>query len=187
MKNSYILPAICLFIGAFVTFLFFKKCEASKTEKIITRDTLYIKSHDTFHDLKTNTEKPVYVTNNYTTIISSGQRIDTQAILKDYFLTRNYIDTISNDSIEIIICDDVYKNEMKRSKLEYKWKAPERLIKETIKLYPNIFAFGLAPGYFGAKPTFGFYGNYQMKSFGIGAIYDPIQKGGYLIFSKTIK
>jgi hypothetical protein len=181
-------------IGCVVVLLlgFFNKCNKGNNEITETTrkvDTIYIASKDSEHDITPEeTKPPVYVTNNYTYEASKGN-IDTGAILRDYFAKRGYMDTIRNDSIDIILHEEVYKNKLKRSKVAYKWKAPERLIRETItnRIYPNSLFIGGSIGYMNKIPTLGIYGTYETKKAGFGIMIDPFQKGFYLMMSKRIK
>jgi hypothetical protein len=96
------------------------------------------------------------------------------------------MDTIRNDSIDIILHEEVYKNELKRAKVSYKWKAPTMQIKETItnNIYPNTLHIGGVVSYYYKLPSLGLYGSYETKKMGFGLIIDPFAKGGSIIVSK---
>lgn len=180
-----IISLVCL--GIMIWFMF-RTCKSDSQTGETTRriDTIYLASKDTYHEIESKPSKPVYVTNNYTVEAAKGP-IDTGSVLRDYFSRRGYNDTIRNDSIDIILAEEVYKNELKRIRVAYKWKAPERLIRETITKYPNTLHIGVAFNFYNKVPSLGIYGGYETKRIGLGIIIDPFQRGGSIIITKKIK
>ncbi len=171
--------------ATFIICMLIKSCNSeSKTETTITRDTIWIASKDTEHNITPTIQpKPTYITNNYTYEAQQGT-IDTGMILRDYFNKRGYQDTIKNDSIDIILHEEVYKNELIRKKVAYKWKAPERIVKETITKTQTMYKGGL---FIGPEISWGYKGNtnpygigiqclFTKNKLGIGLAADPFQR-----------
>lgn len=101
---------------------------------------------------------------------------DTLKILADYYLKRSYNDSITNDSLSIYLQEEVYKNELKRVKIGYRWKAPTMLIKETKVVNNQLLFVGLEP--YGNLNSFGMFASadFDTKKAMFGYGYDPFNK-----------
>jgi len=114
-----------LVIAILILLLILKTC-SKPFEKPITTTT--IKTITKWDTIKTSI--PIYVPKHSVKIIylpdtdTVWRDIDTAAILKDYFATYVYFDTIENDSVSITIQDSITKNKIKNRKLDYWIKYP---------------------------------------------------------------
>jgi len=187
------LEHIMLWFGLLLFFLFIvEKCDTVRRSDSITTktDTLYIASKDTTHDVTpAMPPAPTYITNNYTYEAERGP-IDTSAVIRDYFNKRGYQDTIRNDSIDIVLHEEVYKNELRRLKVAYKWKAPERIITTTTTVTNQKPAAGFYAGgflsisreSFGTGPVV----NYVYNKNNYGAGFDLVNRSIQLQYSRKL-
>ena len=105
-------------------------------------------------------------------------KVDTLAILSDYYLKRSYNDSISNDSITIYLKESVCKNELQRSQVGYRWKVPTMTIKEVVVKEKQLFFLGVEPNVNLKQLDFGMYlgADFDTERALIGVAYDPYHK-----------
>jgi len=105
-------------------------------------------------------------------------KVDTLAILADYYLKRSYNDSISNDSITIYLKESVCKNELQRSQVGYRWKVPSMTIKEVVLKQKQLLYLGVEPNVNLKKLEFGMYlsADIDIERALIGYGYDPYNK-----------
>lgn len=84
--------------------------------------------------------------------------IDTAAILKDYFASYKYSDTVNLDSVKLIIKDTVSQNKIKSRSVEYELLFPTKTITITNDRYLNRREFYIGPAISGATDGFKFVG-----------------------------
>lgn len=119
----------------FLIIVFLRECGGGKcpTAGTVTvkSDTTYISVHDTIEKMVLvpitkiieHTPAPVTVTD--TVFITDIQHVDTIAILKDYFATRNYSDTNHLEGFgNFIINDAITQNKIKNRQIIYNLKFP---------------------------------------------------------------
>ena len=73
------------------------------------------------------------------------KNVDTSAIIKDYFITYYYTDTIADDSVKIIINDSILKNKISNRNLQYEILYPTKTITITEEHYLNKREFYVGP------------------------------------------
>jgi len=167
---------LLLIIGGFL--LFNQSC-GQKTSKS-TIDTIYVKSHDTKHTLTIKEPYPVpykiEVPGTPGATITIPAIVDALKILIDYYTKRSYNDSIVNDSVSIYLKEEVFKNELKRLYVGYKWKAKTMVIKETKIQEKQLLFIGAEP--YGNLNQFGMFASVDFDTkkalFGYG--YDPFNK-----------
>lgn len=105
-------------------------------------------------------------------------KVDTAAILADYYLKRTYNDSISNDSITIYLKETVCKNRLQRDSVRYRWKAPSMAIKEVVLKQKQLLFLGVEPNVNLKKMEFGMYlsADFDTERALIGYGYDPYHK-----------
>lgn len=84
--------------------------------------------------------------------------IDTAAILRDYFASYHYSDTVNLDSVKVIIKDTVTRNKIKSRSVEYEILYPTKTITITNDRYLNRREFYVGPAISGATDGFKFVG-----------------------------
>lgn len=116
-------------------------------------------------------------------------KIDTLAILADYYLKRSYNDSISNDSITIYLKESVCKNELQRSHVGYRWKVPSMTIKEVVLKESQLLFLGVEPNVSLKRKEFGMYlsADFDTKKALIGYGYDPFNESHKLSVKAKIK
>lgn len=173
--KTFLTVAICLFIA----WLFFgrgamqNEHNTSKT----SRETLWVGIRDIIHELKTEHHAPVE--NHFHTEVFNQGPIDTGAIVRDYFTQRTYQDTARNDSVEIYLKADVYKNFLLNPLLSYKLKLKERIIKETTTntIHKNDFYIGTSVTILPKSyPLFSIDALAELPNWAIGGGYDFINR-----------
>lgn len=161
-------------------------CSGGQKELVSSVDTVYIPSKDKPHNLPLpkTIEKPVpYIVE----VPTPGDtiwmppiktKIDTLAILSDYYLKRSYNDSISNDSITIYLKESVCKNELERSHVGYRWKVPNMTIKEVVVKEKQLMYLGVEPNVNLKKLEFGMYlsADLDIERALLGYGYDPYNK-----------
>ena len=137
-------------------FIFFRGCGKGSSGKV-TADTIRIKQDTFWREQKKDTQyipkiisvsypKPVYIIDSFP--VPEFMKVDTAAILKDYYATRHYSDTQQVSNGHIIIADDVSRNMITKRKLTTDFSIPE--ITKTVTItqpkknvgYIGIEAFG---------------------------------------------
>lgn len=105
-------------------------------------------------------------------------KVDTLAILADYYLKRVYNDSISNDSITIYLKESVCKNELQRSHVGYRWKVPNMTIREVVVKQKQLLYLGVEPNVNLKKLEFGMYlsADLDIERALLGYGYDPYHK-----------
>lgn len=105
-------------------------------------------------------------------------KVDTAAILADYYLKRSYNDSISNDSVTIYLKENVCKNALERSYVGYRWKAPTMTIKEVVLKEKQLLFLGVEPNVNLKQLEFGMYlsADFDIERALIGYGYDPYHK-----------
>lgn len=105
-------------------------------------------------------------------------KIDTLAILADYYLKRSYNDSISTDSITIYLKESVCKNQLQRSGVGYRWKVPTMTIKEVVVENKQLLFVGVEPNFNTKQLEFGMYlcADFDTERALIGYGYDPYFK-----------
>jgi hypothetical protein len=123
---------ICILI----ILLFIKSCSGNKP-KTITKTT--IKTEIKWDTIKTSI--PIYVPKYHTKIVNKydtlWKYIDTSYVLKDYFSSYVYFDTINKDSLTLVINDTITQNKIKNRKIDYKLLYPTKTITIHTKEYIN--------------------------------------------------
>lgn len=185
--GNKILAVLSLGIILGFSFLFFKDCtHQDNSTNTVKRDTLWIASKDPIHSIGDTTPKPpVTIINNYNYEMDKGP-IDTGAVIRDYFSKKFYSDSLVNDSISIYVSEDIFKNELIKRKVGYRWKAPERIIKETNTIYKNDFYLGIS-GVISKTPGLSFDALYERDKWAYGLGYDFICKGPRVTVYKKIR
>ena len=84
--------------------------------------------------------------------------IDTAAILRDYFASYHYSDTVTLDSVKVIIKDTVSQNKIKSRSLEYEILYPTKTITITNDRYINRREYYAGFGIAGSTNGFEFIG-----------------------------
>lgn len=163
-----------------------QNCSGEQKELVSSIDTIWIPSEDNQHSIKLPKiiEKPVpYIVE----VPTAGDtiwmppiktKIDTLAILSDYYLKRSYNDSISNDSITIYLKESVCKNELQRSSVGYRWKVPNIAIKEVVLKQKQLLYLGVEPNVNLKKLEFGMYlsADLDIERALLGYGYDPYHK-----------
>lgn len=158
-------------------FLLFNNCKGKESESISHSDTLFVKSKDTHHELVIEKPYPVpymvEVPGTPGATVTIPSVIDSVAVVRDYFTKRSYLDTIRNDSVDIYLKEQVWKNELKRLSVGYKWKVPTMQINKTIIQEKQLLFIGAEPH--GNKEAFGVYvsADFDTKKALFGYGYDP--------------
>lgn len=143
-------------------------------------DTLYIKSKDTHHEvIKTEYYPKPYLVQIPGTpgmTLTLPAKIDSDAVVLDYFSKIIYNDSIKNDSVTIYLTEQVYKNELKRLKVGYRITAPTMSIIKT-EVRERQLAF-LGFDVTGNQSHLGFYPSFYFDTRRgmIGGGYDIINK-----------
>lgn len=116
--------------------LFIKSCSGNKP-KTITKTT--IKTEIRWDTIKTSI--PTYIPKYHTKIVNKydtlWKDVDTSYILKDYFSSYVYFDTINKDSLTLVINDTITQNKIKNRKVDYKILYPTKTITIHTKEYIN--------------------------------------------------
>jgi hypothetical protein len=84
--------------------------------------------------------------------------IDTTAILRDYFASYSYSDTVRLDSVKVIVKDTVSQNKIKSRVVEYELLYPTKTVTITHDRYLNRREFYIGPAISGATDGFKFVG-----------------------------
>lgn len=169
---------IALSVIALLSFIFNRGCESKQSNSTI--DTIYIKSKDTYHNMPFLVEVPkpyrVEIPGTPGATITIPANVDSGAVVRDYFTKRSYNDSITNDSLSIYLQEEVYKNELKRVKVGYRWKVPTMLIKETKIVEKQLMFLGLEP--YGNLNSFGMFASadFDTKKAMFGYGYDPFNR-----------
>ena len=135
---------LLILIGTIVTLLTVQRsCTPTSPSDDVIITTKTETRFDTIHDSIT-----AYVPKWKTKIITDTDTlllnvpVDTQAILKDYFSTYLYVDTIQRDSLFMILTDNISQNTIKSRKVEYKLIIPTITITNDIITLKNKFYIG---------------------------------------------
>ena len=169
---------VALSVVALLSFILNRGCEAEKQHSSI--DTVYLKSTDRYHNMPFLVEVPkpyrVEIPGTPGATITIPANVDSGAVVKDYFTKRSYNDSITNDSVSIYLQEEVFKNELKRIKVGYRWKTPTMLIKETKVVEKQLMFIGLEP--YGNLNSFGMFASadFDTKRAMYGYGYDPFNK-----------
>jgi len=169
---------IVLSIVALLSFIFNRGCEVEKQNSSI--DTVYLKSTDRYHNMPFLVEVPkpyrVEIPGTPGATITIPANVDSGAVVRDYFTKRSYNDSITNDSVSIYLQEEVYKNELKRVKVGYRWKAPTMQINKTTVVEKQLIFLGLEP--YGNLNSFGMFASadFDTKKALFGYGYDPFNK-----------
>jgi len=169
---------IALSVIALLSFIFNRGCESKQSNSTI--DTVYLKSTDRYHNMPFLVEVPkpyrVEIPGTQGATVTIPANVDSGAVVRDYFTKRSYNDSIVNDSLSIYLQEEVFKNELKRVKVGYRWKAPTMLIKETKVAEKQLMFIGLEP--YGNLNSFGMFASadFDTKRAMYGYGYDPFNK-----------
>lgn len=169
-----------ILICVFLIFLLFKRCGDGKSDKP-TKDTVAIKEVVKWLRSKKDT---VYVPKmvkeyvpNYITLHDTlesfeyiVQKVDTSAILKNYYTEKLYADTQNVQYGSVIIHDVIAKNQIKQRRLQSNFNVPEVTKAITIKEPPRVKA------YIG----FSAMGNKESIIYATGASFGIMAKNGKL-------
>lgn len=149
-------------------------------------DTVWLHSKDKPHSIRL--PKPISIPVPYKVEVPTPgdtiwmppikTKVDTLAILANYYLKRSYNDSISNDSITIYLKESVCKNELQRSHVGYRWKVPSMTIKEVVLKQKQLLYLGVEPNVNLKKLEFGMYlsADIDIERALIGYGYDPYNK-----------
>jgi len=168
---------IVLSIVALLSFIFNRGCEVSKSNSTI--DTIFVKATKEYHTLQTVTNPTPYIVQIPGTpgaTITIPAKVDSGAVVRDYFTKRVYSDSLMNDSVTVYLTEEVYKNELRRIKTGYRWKVPTMVIKETKVVEKQLMFLGLEP--YGNLNSFGMFASadFDTKKALFGYGYDPFNK-----------
>lgn len=170
----------CFLLAVIAGFLLLDKgCSKSKNREN-SIDTLYIKSTDHYHNIPVPAPYPVpykvEIPGAPGSTVTIPAEVDSGAVVRDYFTKRHYNDSIVNDSISIYIKEDVYRNELKRISVGYRWKAPTMVIEKTQVKEKQLLFIGAEP--YGNLNQFGLFGSliFDTKRAAYGYGYDPFNK-----------
>lgn len=153
------------------------------------KDTIYLKSNDKWHVFPVEVPKPyqVEVPGTPGSTITIPPNIDSLAVIRDYYSKRFYSDSLKNDSVVIWVDEMVSMNEIKARKIKYRWIAPERLIRETIREERQLMFVG-AEAYASKNYTGAFGSVYFDTQKGlIGFAVDPINRAGKITVAFKLK
>jgi hypothetical protein len=106
-------------------------------------------------------------------------KMDTLAILFDYATKRHYNDSIVNDSVVIYLKEHVFKNNLFRDSIGYRWKAKSAIITKTVEERQRQLLFlGVEPNVNLKQLDFGMYlsADFDTERALIGIGYDPYHK-----------
>jgi len=169
---------IVLSLVALLSFIFNHGCEVEKQHSSI--DTVYLKSTDRYHNMPFLVEVPkpyrVEIPGTPGATITIPANVDSNQVVLDYFTKRSYNDSITNDSLSIYLQEEVFKNELKRVKVGYRWKAPTMQINKTTVVEKQLMFLGLEP--YGNLNSFGMFASadFDAKRMLLGYGYDPFNK-----------
>lgn len=144
-------------------------------------DTQYVKIHDTvtkeklvpYEVIKEGKPYPVTVTD--TEFLTVTQAVDTPAILRDYFVTRFYIDTSKTKYGTLFIRDSVTQNRIKYRQVLAEWNIPEVHTVQPAPLRNQVYAgfsIGADGQYLGFGPDVTLLTKRQ-HIYGLGADFIP--------------
>jgi len=160
-------------------------------------DTLYTPSNDNPHTISlTNTvsvpvpyKVEVPTAGDTIWMPALKTKVDTLAILADYYRKRSYNDSISNDSITIYLKESVCKNELQRSHVGYRWKVPNMTIKEVVLKQKQLLYLGVEPNVNLKKLEFGMYlsADIDIERGLIGYGFDPYHQQHKLSFKAKLQ
>jgi len=177
-----------VFAGLFL----WKSCAPEQQTTTVKRDTLWIASKDPVHNVTpSDPPKPVIIHNHYQN--QAPPQTDTAAIrliLKEFFTEKVYMDTIRRDSIDIFLHEKSFKNVLTRQFVGYRWKAPERLIKETVTntVHKNDFYIGASVTLMQKNyPLLSIGGLIETKQWAFGGGYDFISRAPVIAVYHKIK
>lgn len=180
MERLYKLTILIL-LAVICSFLLFNQCGSGKKPDESHRiDTFYIKATNNYHNIPITIEKPVpykvEIPGTPGATITIPSSIDSLEIIKDYFTKRTYNDSLMNDSVTVYLTEEVYKNELKRLKVGYKWKVPTMVIRETKTEVKQLLFLGVEP--YGNANQFGLFasGLFDTKKAAFGYGFDPFNK-----------
>jgi len=146
-----------------------RKCPPTQTitvTKILPSDTVY-------KELKVKFPVPI-LSIRYDTVWKT-KKIDTLAILKDYFCVKFMRDSIKGDEIKGTIEDSIYQNNIKWRKV-FALNTRKTTINTTIvNNWKNSVYVGFS-GYFGTVQGLGLSGQYVTKNWSAGGGYDFINR-----------
>lgn len=157
-----IIGVLCLII------LFLRECGGGKCPAVgtvpVKSDTAYIPVHDTVEKpvlvpvTKIIEHRPAPITITDTVFLPEIAKIDTVAILKDYFATRNYSDTNHIETYgNIIINDAITQNKIKNRQIIYNLKFPEVTNTVAVKAKNQVWLglnIGGSKDFIGVGPQF---------------------------------
>lgn len=185
MKQFYKYGFYASLIGI-VILLLMQECSSGPSGTTYSIDTFWIPSKDKPHSipLPKIVEKPVPFIVEVPTpgdtvwMPPIKTKVDTLAILADYYLKRSYNDSISNDSITIYLKESVCKNELQRSHVGYRWKVPSITIKEVVLKQKQMLFLGVEPNVNLKQLEFGMYlsADFDIERALIGYGFDPYNK-----------
>jgi hypothetical protein len=119
-----------------IIILFIKSCSGNKPKPLTTTT---IKTEIKWDTVKTSI--PIYIPKYHTKIVNKydtlWKDVDTSYILKDYFSSYVYFDTINKDSLTLVINDTITQNKIKNRKIDYKILYPTKTITIHTKEYIN--------------------------------------------------
>jgi hypothetical protein len=149
-------------------------------------DTFYTPSNDSQHSIALTSTVAVPIPYKVEVPIKGDTiwmpplktKVDTLAILADYYLRRTYNDSITNDSITIYLKESVCKNQLKRDSVRYRWKAPNMTIKEVVLKEKQLLYLGVEPNVNLKDLNFGMYlsADLDIERALLGIGYDPYHK-----------
>lgn len=186
-KISQYLNMIMLVV---ILLLLLRNCDRSGSrEQKIKTDTLYLKPTDKWHVFPVEVPKPykVEVPGAPGSTIAIPVNIDSLAVIRDYYTKRFYSDSLKNDSVVIWINETVSMNEIKSREIKYRWTAPERLIRNTIREDRQLFFIGADVT--ASKNALGTFGSvyFDTRKGLIGLGYDPFNRAGKITVAFKLK
>jgi len=127
-----------LIIGTLLIVIFLQRIwlPSQKVPKGSQTETIYDTIHDTVpYPVTRYVPKPVYKDTG--SIKWKWHKVDTTAILKDYYSRHYYIDTLANDSIALIIIQDTVSRNRIISRQKRLTFYPRTIKETTIRKIPN--------------------------------------------------
>ncbi len=181
---------IIALVGVVAFLLLMQECQP-KPEPVIEKrtevDTFFIPGKDSIHELRVPYPVPYAVHDS----IPVWQKVDTAAILADYFKKRFYSDSAYNDSVRVYYAAQVYKNSLIDMKLKYRLTLPQMVIKESTTVTETVnrqLAF-VGVDLTSNGQNLGFYPSiyFDTKGAMFGGGFDPLSKSLKVGVYKKIK
>lgn len=164
MKDNWIKIQWVIITVLILIIIFLRECESNNTpykSRIITKTEIKydtIKERTVAYIPKWKTKVETKHDTIYDTTFLNFP-IDTNAILKEFFTTYAYVDTIKKDSVTIIVFDTVTQNQIIKRLVEYELLYPTKIITNTEEIFLNKREFYAGIGLGGNQNGFSYVGS----------------------------